>query len=83
MRCDVIAGGIISAAREIGIRKPVVVCLQGTNYEEANTMIEGCGFKMILATDLEDAAKKAVGVADIVAQAENIQVGIQFDGFQL
>ena len=46
-------------------------------------MIEGCGFKMILAEDLEDAAKKAVGVADIVSQAEKIQVGVKFDGFQL
>lgn len=83
MRCDVIASGIINAAKEIGIRKPIVIRLQGTNVNEAKTMIEGCGFKMILAEDLEDAAKKAVGVADIVSQAEKIQVGVKFDGFQL
>lgn len=83
MRCDVIATGIINAAKEIGIAKPIVIRLQGTNVEEAKTLIEGCGFKMILADDLDDAAEKAVGVAEIASQAEKIQVGIKFEGFSL
>jgi succinyl-CoA synthetase beta subunit len=83
MRCDVIASGIINAAKEIGLRKPIVIRLQGTNVKEAKTMIEGCGFKMILAEDLEDAARKAVGVAEIASQAAKIQVGVKFEGFQL
>lgn len=83
MRCDVIAAGIINAAKEIGIQKPIVIRLQGTNVEEAKTMVEGCGFKMILAEDLDDAATKAVGVAEIAAQAAKIQVGVKFEGFQL
>jgi succinyl-CoA synthetase beta subunit len=83
MRCDVIANGIINAAKEIGIRKPIVIRLQGTNVAEARTLIDGCGFKMILADDLEDAATKAVGVADIAAQASKIQVGVKFEGFAL
>eukprot|EP00529_Nitzschia_sp_RCC80_P020768 CAMPEP_0113494798 /NCGR_PEP_ID=MMETSP0014_2-20120614/29288_1 /TAXON_ID=2857 /ORGANISM="Nitzschia sp." /LENGTH=405 /DNA_ID=CAMNT_0000388693 /DNA_START=224 /DNA_END=1440 /DNA_ORIENTATION=- /assembly_acc=CAM_ASM_000159 len=83
MRCDVIANGIINAAKEIGIQKPIVIRLQGTNVEQAKTLIEGCGFKMILAEDLEDAATKAVGVAEIAAQAAKIQVGVEFEGFQL
>jgi succinyl-CoA synthetase beta subunit len=83
MRCDVIAAGIINAAKEIGIRKPIVIRLQGTNVEQAKTMIEGCGFKMILANDLEDAAQKAVGVAEICAQAQKIHVGVEFDGLTL
>lgn len=83
MRCDVIANGIINAAKEIGIRKPIVIRLQGTNVKEAKTLIEGCGFKMILAEDLEDAATKAVGVAEIANQAAKIQVGVAFEGFQL
>lgn len=58
MRCDVIATGIINAAKEIGISKPIVVRLQGTNVEQAKLLIEGCGFKMILANDLDDAAEK-------------------------
>jgi len=80
MRCDVIANGIINAAKEIGIQKPIVIRLQGTNVEQAKTLIEGCGFRMILADDLEEAATKAVGVADIAAQAEKINVGVKFDG---
>jgi len=80
MRCDVIANGIINAAKNIGIQKPIVIRLQGTNVDKAKTLIEGCGFKMILANDLEDAAQKAVGVAEIVTQAEKIDVGVQFDG---
>ena len=83
MRCDVIATGIINAAKEIGIQKPIVIRLQGTNVNEAKTLIEGCGFKMILADDLEDAAEKAVGVAEIRAQAEKIQVGVKFEGLGL
>lgn len=83
MRCDVIATGIINAAKEIGLRKPIVIRLQGTNVKEAKTLIEGCGFHMTLAEDLEDAAVKAVGVADIAAQAAKIQVGVKFEGFQL
>jgi succinyl-CoA synthetase beta subunit len=83
MRCDVIANGIINAAKEIGIRKPIVIRLQGTNVKEARTLIEGCGFKMILADDLEDAATKAVGVAEIANQAAKIQVNVAFEGFQL
>ena len=83
MRCDVIATGIINAAKEIGISKPIVIRLQGTNVNEAKTLIEGCGFRMILADDLEDAAVKAVGVAEIASQAEKIQVGVKFEGFSI
>mmetsp|Transcript_36976 Transcript_36976/g.66524 ORF Transcript_36976/g.66524 Transcript_36976/m.66524 type:complete len:451 (+) Transcript_36976:78-1430(+) len=83
MRCDVIANGIINAAQEIGIRKPLVIRLQGTNVEEAKKLIEGCGFRMILADDLGDAAEKAVGVAEIVSQAKKIKVGLKFEGLGL
>lgn len=83
MRCDVIANGIINAAEEIGIKKPLVIRLQGTNVTEAKKLIEGCGFRMILADDLEDAAEKAVGVAEIVRQAQKIQVGLKFEGLGL
>lgn len=83
MRCDVIATGIINAAQEIGIKKPLVIRLQGTNVDAAKKLIEGCGFRMILAEDLEDAAEKAVGVAEIVKQAQAIKVGLQFEGLGL
>jgi succinyl-CoA synthetase beta subunit len=83
MRCDVIATGIINAAKEIGISKPIVIRLQGTNVKEAKLLIEASGFRMILADDLGDAATKAVGVAEIASQAEKIQVGVKFEGFAL
>ena len=72
MQCDVIVNGIINAAKEIGISKPIVICLQGTNVKEARMLVEGCGFRMILAEDLEDAATKAVGIAKTAMQAEKI-----------
>ena len=81
MRCDVIAAGIIAAAKNIGISKPIVIRLQGTNVEAAKAMIEGCGFRMILATDLDDAATKAVGVAKIAKEAEALHLGVKFEGF--
>jgi succinyl-CoA synthetase beta subunit len=83
MRCDTIATGILEAAKEIGMSKPIIIRLQGTNVEEARTLIEGSGYRMILADDLDDAAEKAVGVAGIVAKAEKIAVGVQFDGLAL
>jgi len=83
MRCDVIAVGIINAAKEIGMKKPLVIRLQGTNVEEAKSMIDGCGFRMILANDLDDAAEKAVGVAEIAKRAEALQLGIKFEGLSI
>ena len=83
MRCDTIATGILEAAKEIGMSKPIIIRLQGTNVEEVRTLIEGSGYRMILADDLDDAAEKAVGVAGIVAEAEKIAVGVQFDGLSL
>jgi succinyl-CoA synthetase beta subunit len=79
MRCDVIAKGIIDAAAEINLKKPIVVRLQGTNVEQANAMIEAAPFRMILADDLDDAAEKAVRIADIVEQAKQIDVGVTFE----
>jgi len=60
MRCDIIADGIISAAREIGIKVPLVVRLAGTNVEKANEMLDKSGLSLIAATDLGDAARKIV-----------------------
>ncbi|MGD9537370.1 MAG: ADP-forming succinate--CoA ligase subunit beta [Alphaproteobacteria bacterium] len=60
MRCDIIADGIISAAREIGIKVPLVVRLAGTNVEKANQMLDQSGLSLISANDLGDAARKIV-----------------------
>jgi len=79
MRCDVIATGIIEAAKNLKLSKPIVIRLQGTNLDIAKELIEHSGFRMIMANDLDDAAQKAVRIADIVRQAEEIQVGVSFE----
>jgi len=76
--CDVIAMGVINAAQKIGMKKPIIIRLKGTNVEEAKKLIEASGFRMIVTDDLEDAANKAVHVADIVRQAEEVALDVQF-----
>jgi len=78
MRCDVIAMGIINAAHAIGMKKPIIIRLKGTNVEEAKKLIEASGIRMIVTDDLDDAADKAVHVADIVRQAEEVALNVQF-----
>jgi succinyl-CoA synthetase beta subunit len=60
VRCDMIAEGIIAAVREVGVRIPVVVRLEGTNVEKGRELLSSSGLKILAATDLNDAAKKAV-----------------------
>ena len=58
MRCDVVAEGIVNAAREINISVPLVVRLEGTNAEKGKKIIEVSGLTIISGSDLDDAAKK-------------------------
>ncbi len=60
VRCDVIAEGVIEAAREIGVKIPVVVRLQGTNVDKGKAMLKASGLKFAVANNLEEAARKAV-----------------------
>jgi succinyl-CoA synthetase beta subunit len=60
VRCDMIAEGIIAAVKEVGVTIPVVVRLEGTNVEKGRELLAGSAFKIIPATDLNDAAQKAV-----------------------
>ncbi len=60
MKCDVIANGIVAAARQIGLTVPVVVRLQGTNVEVGKQILASSGLAIIPADDLGDAARKAV-----------------------
>eukprot|EP00560_Eucampia_antarctica_P007577 CAMPEP_0197828660 /NCGR_PEP_ID=MMETSP1437-20131217/5191_1 /TAXON_ID=49252 ORGANISM="Eucampia antarctica, Strain CCMP1452" /NCGR_SAMPLE_ID=MMETSP1437 /ASSEMBLY_ACC=CAM_ASM_001096 /LENGTH=401 /DNA_ID=CAMNT_0043429963 /DNA_START=222 /DNA_END=1427 /DNA_ORIENTATION=+ len=78
MKCDIIAAGIINASKNIGLEKPLVIRLQGTNVEAARELIANCGLKMVTAIDLEDAAMKAVGVATISNDAKKLGVSVQF-----
>jgi len=60
MRCDVIAEGIVSAAKELKISVPLVVRLEGTNVDQGKKILENSGIEIISANDLDDAAKKIV-----------------------
>ena len=60
MRCDVLAQGVVDAAKEIKINVPLVVRLAGTNSKEGNEILDTSGLKIISANDLNDAAKKIV-----------------------
>ena len=64
VRCDMIAEGIIAAVKEVGVTIPVVVRLEGTNVEKGRELLAGSGFKIIPATDLNDAAQKAVAAVN-------------------
>jgi succinyl-CoA synthetase beta subunit len=60
MKCDVIAQGIINAAKTIDLKLPLVVRLEGTNVNEGKKLLKESGLKLIAADDLADAAKKVV-----------------------
>jgi succinyl-CoA synthetase beta subunit len=101
-RCDVIAQGIINAAANLGLKKPVIVRLKGTNFAAGKALIEvyslspsdclchlfppflpyllnqNSGLKMIVSDDFADAAGKAVTIANIVKQAEESNLHVDF-----
>ena len=60
MKCDVLAHGVVEAAKEIKINVPLVVRLAGTNFLEGKKILDNSGLKLISATNLGDAAKKIV-----------------------
>tara|TARA_B100000579_G_C22846048_1_gene864411 strand:+ start:4170 stop:5327 length:1158 start_codon:yes stop_codon:yes gene_type:complete len=60
MRCDVLAQGVIEAAKETNIRVPLVVRLAGTNFEKGKEILDKSELKILSASDLNDAAKKIV-----------------------
>ena len=58
MKCDIIADGIIAASKELGLKVPLVVRLQGTNVDLGKKMLSGSGLNIVAADDLTDAAQK-------------------------
>jgi succinyl-CoA synthetase beta subunit len=63
VRCDLIADGIINAVHKVGVKVPVIVRLEGTNAKQARATLAQSGLAIVAATDLTDAAKKAVAAA--------------------
>ena len=66
MKCDVIAEGVVAAVKEVGLRVPLVVRLEGTNVELGRKLLGQSGLPLIAAENFEDAAKKVV---DVVKEA--------------
>merc|ERR1712032_775939 len=78
MRCDVIAEGIIAAARELNLATPIVVRLQGTMVDEAKVLIASSGLKILPVSDFEEAARLAVKLSAIMTIAKDAHVPVNF-----
>ncbi|XP_030533989.1 succinate--CoA ligase [ADP-forming] subunit beta, mitochondrial [Rhodamnia argentea] len=63
MRCDIIASGIVNAAKQVSLKVPVVVRLEGTNVDQGKRILKESGLALVTAEDLDDAAEKAVKAA--------------------
>jgi len=60
MRCDVVASGVVQAAKNLGVKVPVVVRLEGTNVEQGQEILRASGLNFIVADGMKDAAEKVV-----------------------
>merc|ERR1739846_170968 len=79
MRCDVIAEGIIAAARELNLATPIVVRLQGTMLDEAKVMIGSSGLKILPVDNLDEAARLSCKLSKIVAVARDAHLDVKFE----
>uniref|UniRef100_A0A2K6U5E3 Succinate--CoA ligase [ADP-forming] subunit beta, mitochondrial n=1 Tax=Saimiri boliviensis boliviensis TaxID=39432 RepID=A0A2K6U5E3_SAIBB len=78
MRCDVIAQGIVMAVKDLEIRIPVVVRLQGTRVDDAKALIADSGLKILACDDLDEAARMVVKLSEIVTLAKQAHVDVKF-----
>ncbi|KAI8339402.1 hypothetical protein BC941DRAFT_420390 [Chlamydoabsidia padenii] len=78
MRCDVIAEGIIAAAKELDLSIPLVVRLKGTKVDEAKKLIADSGLRIFAVDDLDTAAQKAVNFSSIVTMARKADIDVKF-----
>jgi succinyl-CoA synthetase beta subunit len=60
VRCDVVAEGVVQAVKEVGVKVPVVVRLEGTNVQQGREILKDSGLDFLVATDMADAAQKVV-----------------------
>lgn len=75
VRCDYVAEGLIAATKNLGVKVPIVARLQGTNLAEAQKLIDNLGLKIFAVPELDDAAEKAVKLAEIVKQGGDWRQG--------
>jgi len=79
MRCDVIAQGIILAARELKLKIPIVVRLQGTKVDDAKALIANSQLRILACDSLDEAAKMVVKLATIMTLAKQAAVDVKFE----
>ncbi|CAH1109103.1 unnamed protein product [Psylliodes chrysocephalus] len=79
MRCDVIAEGIIAAAKELSLKMPIICRLQGTNVDDAKVLIASSGLKILPVDNLDEAARLAVKLSNIVSLARDAKLDINFE----
>jgi len=79
MRCDVIALGIVNAAKTLGLTVPVVIRLQGTNADQGKKILDASGLRLIPQDDLDDAAEQAVKIAQIMDFAKTSHLTVKFE----
>jgi succinyl-CoA synthetase beta subunit len=60
MRCDIVASGVVEAAKSLGVKVPIVVRLEGTNVEQGQEILRNSGLNFIVAEGMKDAAEKVV-----------------------
>jgi succinyl-CoA synthetase beta subunit len=63
LRCDVLASGVVAAARDLNVQVPIVIRMEGTNVEEGRRILAESGFNFTVADGMKDAAEKVVRVA--------------------
>jgi succinyl-CoA synthetase beta subunit len=63
LRCDVLATGVVAAARELNIKVPIVIRMEGTNVEKGKEILTTSGFNFAIANDMNDGAQKIVALA--------------------
>ena len=81
MRCDVLAQGVVDAAKEMNINVPLVVRLAGTNFKEGKEILDNSGLKLISAENLDDAAKKIVEAIKQMSVLVNKETRVICQGF--
>ena len=64
MRCDIVATGVVEAARALGVQVPVVIRLEGTNVEQGQQILKASGLNFTVANGMKDAAEKVVALAN-------------------
>jgi succinyl-CoA synthetase beta subunit len=63
LRCDTLATGVVAAARELDVKLPIVVRMEGTNFEQGRQILLDSGLNFTIANGMKDAADKVVGLA--------------------